>query len=345
MHVRQYMNAVFGNADTRAALGKSIEEGTLSHAILIEGDAGSGKRTLAREIAMSLLCENRESTAHPLPCRQCRACHLVDSDLATDVHYIRRGDKATLGVDAVREMIDDTAMSSVEFDTRLYIFEDTESMTPQAQNALLKIMEEPPEGVKLLLLTQSADSMLTTVRSRARLVRMQRFTAEEIEAYLKEKAPSLLAINAEEARAILLSSGGSIGRATELLSPQSSAAVKKARDEIAAILAALTQPSYIPLFSSLTALPQKRDELSRALLLLHTALCDLILLKRAENPPLSFFPSAEAVPEPLSSLRIGVLFAFVDAAERTLGELERNANVQASLAALASNLRNAKKER
>lgn len=345
MNTRQYMDAVFGNADTRRSLGQSIEAGVLSHAILIEGDIGSGKRTLASEIAMSLLCENRENRSHSLPCRTCRACHLVKEGLAPDVHYIRRGDKATLGVDAVREMIEDTAMASVEFDTKLYIFEDAEAMTVQAQNALLKVMEEPPEGVKLLLLTQSADSLLTTVRSRVRLVRMQRFSLSEIERYLEQNKPSLLSKDRAEAQAVLLTAGGSIGQAISLLSPESCIAVKKSREEILAILSALTQSSYAPLFSALGALPQKREELSRTLLLLHTALRDLILLKRAETPPLSFFTAPNTVPEPLSALRIGVLFAFTDAVERTLRELERNANVQASLTALAAALRNAKKER
>lgn len=346
--MRRYLTAVFGNADTRTALGQSIENASLSHAILIEGDLGSGKHTLAKEIAMASLCENRTNKQHPLPCRACRACHLAEEGLAPDIHYISRGDKSTLGIDAVREMIADTAMAAVEFENKLYIFEEAETMTAQAQNALLKIMEEPPEGVKILLLTESADSMLTTVRSRARLVRMQRFTPSEIEAYLTASNPALIGIvgmQEEEKNTILLSAGGSIGRAITLLSPQSKAGIKKEREEILSVLSALSQKSYATLLRALIALPQKREDLSRALLLLHTALTDLILCKRAETPPLSFFPTKESIPEGPASLRIGVLFAFTDAVAHTITELERNANISASVTALAACLRNAQKER
>ena len=207
----------------------------------------------------------------------------------------------------------------------------------QAQNALLKILEEPPEGVKILLLTKSADAMLSTVRSRARLVRMQRFTAEEISSYLTEREPALRrSFSSDEALfELLLSAGGSIGRAVKLLSPQSQSALKKEREETLSVLKALAERSYSPLFSAISALPQKREELSRALDRLHTALCDLVLLKRAEAPPLAFFPKADAIPDELLAFRIDTLFLFTDAVERGIAELERNANVTTTKTALA----------
>jgi len=346
--MRQYLNLVFGNTDTRLSLGKSTEQASLPHAILIEGDRGCGKHTLAKEITMAALCENKENLSHPLPCRACRACHLVNEGLVPDIHYISRGDKATLGVDAVREMIDDTVMSSVEFDYKFYVFEDAETMTVQAQNALLKIMEEPPASVKIILLTESADGMLSTVRSRARIFRMQRFTPEKITEYLEKREPSLLSLCQEdnaELNTLLLTANGSIGKAITLLSPQSRATVKKERDEVLSLLTALTKKSYASLLQALFALPQKREDLSRALLLFHTAIRDLILLKRAENPPLCFFPSFDAIPEALSALRIGTLFAFIDATRDTVSELEKNANIQATLTAFAARMRNIQKVR
>lgn len=346
--MRRYLNAIFGNRDICRSLGESIEKNALSHAILIEGDKGSGKRTLAQEIAKALLCEERENKSTPLPCCACRACYLVDHALAADLHYISRGERATLGVDAVREMIEDTTMSSTEFDQKIYIFEDAHTMTAGAQNALLKIMEEPPEGVVLILLTESADSMLTTVRSRARLIRMQRFTPEEITEYLKTDAEELIrpyASRTEELDALLLLAGGSIGEAKRLLTPESATVAKRERAEIFAILEALSKKSYASLSASLAALPQKREELKASLLLLHRALRDLILLKRAEAPPLTFFSSKDEIKDPVAALRIGMLFAFTDAVEGALTELERNAGIGSTVTMLAAKLRNAQKER
>ncbi|MBE6656398.1 MAG: hypothetical protein E7609_06000 [Ruminococcaceae bacterium] len=346
--MRQYLDAIFGNRESCRSLGESIEKNALSHALLIEGDAGSGKRTFAKEVAKAMLCENRENKSMPLPCSECRACYLVDHELALDLHFITKGERATIGVDTVREVIEDTNMSSTEFSHKIYVFEDAHTMTAGAQNALLKTMEEPPEGVKLILLTESADSMLTTVRSRARLLRMQRFTKDEIKAYLQENEPELIrpySSRPEELEAILLLAGGSIGEAIRLLSPESAATVKKERDKTLAVLNALSGKSYAPLSLALAALPAKREELKQSLLLLHTALCDLILLKRAERPPLSFFPSAEELPESIAALRIHMLFAFTDAIEEAVEQLDRNAGLQSTVTMLAAKLRNAQKER
>lgn len=346
--MRRYLDAIFGNRDVCRSLGESIEKNALSHALLIEGDKGSGKHTLAKEIAKAMLCEERENPNLPLPCLKCRACYLVENNLAADLHYISRGDRASLGVDTVREMIEDTTMSATEFDHRIYIFEEAHTMTVGAQNALLKIMEEPPDGVKLILLTESADSMLTTVRSRARLLRMQRFTPDEIANCLQSSSEELLrpyASRKDELDALLLLANGSIGEAKRLLSPESAALAKKERAEILNILNALSAKSYAILSKELSSLPQKREELKNALLLFSCALRDLILLKRAEAPPLSFFASPEEIPEPISALRIGMLFAFADATEEAIIELERNAGIQSTVTMLAAKLRNAQKER
>lgn len=346
--MRQYFPAIFGNRDTARALGESAERSALPHALLIEGAQGSGKRTLAKEIAMAALCESRKDTSHPLPCRSCRACYLIENGLAPDVHYVTRGDRATLGVEAVRDMIEDTAMAATELDYKIYIFEDAHTMTVQAQNALLKVMEEPPAPVKILLLTEDADSMLTTVRSRARLLRMQRFTPEEIRTYLEAHHADLLApfaLRTEELAATLLSAGGNIGRAIALLSPKSQAALQKERAAILGVLSALADQSYSALLGALSALPQKRDELASALLLLHTAVRDLILLKHAEDPPLTFFPTHAEIPERFNAFRAGTLFAYADTILQATDELARNANVSTTVTALALRLRNAQKVR
>ena len=239
-------------------------------------------------------------------------------------------------------------MSATEFDYKLYIFEEAHTMTAGAQNALLKIMEEPPEGVKLILLTESADSMLPTVRSRARLLRMQRFTPEELTAYLEKNAESLIrpyASKREELDALLLLAGGCIGNAMRLLSPEAASAVKRERSEVLALLEALAGKSYAALFAALTAIPSKREDLKDELLLLHSALRDLILLKRAEHPPLSFFPVTEKIPDSIAAIRISTLLAFTNAIEGAVAELERNANIQSTVTMLAANLRDAQKER
>ena len=95
----------------------------------------------------------------------------------------------TMGVDVVRALRNDVSVVPNDLDFKIYIVEDAHTMTEQAQNALLVMLEEPPPNVFLLLLAESADAMLVTVRSRVRLYRMELFPTEEIDAYLMQKSP------------------------------------------------------------------------------------------------------------------------------------------------------------
>ena len=129
------------------------------------------------------------------------------------------------------------------------------------------------------------------------------------------------------------------------MSPPSVAAVRKENEQILAVLHALTDTAYAPLYTAVAALPQKREELCRILRLLHTALRDLTLLCREDNPPLIFFTSPDAIPEPLKGFRINTLIAFADATESTIEALIRNANITTAEAALVCRFRSAQKEK
>ena len=148
--------------DHLANLKNSIRNGRVSHAYILAGEAGSGRGKIAESFALALLCE--EGTGEP--CGSCHAC--VQTLAGTNPDLIRiRADKASIGVDEIRQKLNDTArIKPFAGRYKVYIIYDAEKMTPAAQNALLKTMEEPPDYAVIILITAREDALLETVRSR-----------------------------------------------------------------------------------------------------------------------------------------------------------------------------------
>ena len=165
--MREYLSCVAGNEALRARLGGELARGAISHAYIVEGEAGCGKHTLARAIALAMACEQREGEG-PFPCMSCPSCRKILAGNSPDVITVsREEDKVTMGVDVIRALREDVPLYPNDLDIKLYIIEDAHTMTTQAQNALLLTLEEPPPFVMFLLLTERADALLETIRSRA----------------------------------------------------------------------------------------------------------------------------------------------------------------------------------
>ena len=340
--MRRYLDALFGNEGLRSDLGKSIENGALHHALLIEGPEGCGKRTLALQIAAAEVCENKHAGNLPLPCGACRACRLVMSGNSPDISFISKGSRATLGVEAVREAKEDMFLSPTEFAVKFYIFEDAETMTVQAQNALLIVLEEPPTTTKIILLTKESEAMLSTIRSRARLLRMETFSPLALRRYFEEAEPSLLAPYKDRESAlsaVFLAAGGRIGEAKRYLTKEGFEELEEKRRVTDAILSAVTkEPSFSKLCDAFALLPAKREPLFEALTLLHLALRDLILFKKDENAPLLYCTDASLAEDYARAVPISRLLFMADRITATLEDIERNANLQTALTLLKCDL-------
>ena len=154
--MRQMLDSVIGNSLLKSKLLSDILSDTLSHAYIIEGKKGSGRHTIAYMTAAALVCEKLNDTASPLPCLKCPSCKKILGQKSPDVITVTREDKATLGVDAIRFLRNDVRVVPNDLDYKIYVIEDADTMTPQAQNAFLLTLEEPPEYVKFFLLCEDS---------------------------------------------------------------------------------------------------------------------------------------------------------------------------------------------
>jgi hypothetical protein len=163
------------------------------HAVLISGPGSSGKTTLALDLAAGLLCRDPDPEARP--CRMCRGCRLVESGNHPDLHrlapegpggQVRIGSASDPDPGTVRHLIGELSLLSAEGGARVAIVEAAHRLNDDAQNALLKLLEEPPAGVTIVLCADDEECLLPTVRSRCARVRVGAAAGREIEAWLGE---------------------------------------------------------------------------------------------------------------------------------------------------------------
>ncbi len=205
---------IIGHEDVIAHMKRAIELDRVSHAYILSGPEGCGKKTLASVFAMSLLCENRRGGG-PVPCGTCTSCRKAMSGNHPDIIYVRHAKDTVLSVDEVREQIGATAqIRPYESERKIYIIDDADLMNPQAQNALLKTIEEPPEYAIFLLLTVGTEPLLPTIRSRCVLLSLHPVSPDRIADYLSHT----YALSDEDAAVIAAFAQGSVGMAKEAAS-------------------------------------------------------------------------------------------------------------------------------
>lgn len=202
-----------GNQKIKEQLVSLLETGRFPHALIIEGEEGLGKKTLAKEIALSLICQDNENK----PCRACAQCKKVIKGFHPDVcEYSPDESKKSrpFTVDTVRDIIADAAIKPNEAQYKICILNECERMNPSAQNALLKIIEEPPEYAIFLLLTTSKSVFLETVLSRSVVISLEGVDFQEGAQFICERDESL---DFDEVSQAIALCNGNIGKTLEML--------------------------------------------------------------------------------------------------------------------------------
>lgn len=207
-------DALLGNERLKENLRSSIHRGRISHFYLISGPAGSGKRTLAKLLAAAILCKAADK-----PCGNCPACRKVFGAGHPDYITIDDPEKKTVPVELIRDARADMYIRPNEADRKIYLFPRAQDMGIPGQNALLKVLEEPPAYGVFILLTDNPQKLLPTVRSRCTELALSALPEDIAFRELKQAFPQ-----AEDAavRAAINRSGGFLGQAKEILEAGSS---------------------------------------------------------------------------------------------------------------------------
>lgn len=200
---------IIGQEENKKHLQNAIAMEKVSHAYIISGEQGSGKRMLAEAFAQTLLCEKGGREA----CGECHSCRQAASHNHPDIIYVTHEKPATIGVDDVRHQINDTIIiKPYSSRYKIYIVDEAEKMNVQAQNALLKTIEEPPAYAVILLLTTNDAGFLPTILSRCVSLSMKPATREQIQKMLMEQ----YGIPDYQAKVVVAFAQGNVGKAVKL---------------------------------------------------------------------------------------------------------------------------------
>lgn len=173
--------------DLMLELINTVHSGSCHQAYIFEGPDGLNVMESAKLFAASLTCQNPTSA----PCGDCPVCKLTYSENNPDIVYITTEDKKSIGVDKVREMSKDVYIKPFSAERKVYIIEDGMALTDEAQNAMLKILEEPPEYAVFIIIISSSARLLPTVLSRCTKVRFTPLSVARMESYIEENYKDL----------------------------------------------------------------------------------------------------------------------------------------------------------
>ena len=174
---------VVGHKDILKYISSAVENNRVSHAYILNGERGSGKKMLANLFAMTLLCETGDNE----PCGKCHSCKQAESGNHPDIIRVTHEKPNSISVDDIRTQVNNTVdIKPYQGPYKVYIIPQADMMTPQAQNALLKTIEEPPSYAVFLLLTENAETLLPTINSRCVMLKLRNIKDTLIKKYLME---------------------------------------------------------------------------------------------------------------------------------------------------------------
>lgn len=204
---------VIGQEQIVTHLQNAISSKKVAHAYIIHGERSSGKEFIAKVFAKALQCEGDGEK----PCGECRSCKQAEGNNHPDIIFVQHEKPNTIGVEDIRQKINsDIAIKPYSGSHKVYIVNECEKMTVQAQNALLKTLEEPPAYAVILLLTTSLDTLLPTILSRCVALNMRPLQDDLVKNYLMRQ----IHVPEYKAEVCVAFARGNLGRAKALASSE-----------------------------------------------------------------------------------------------------------------------------
>lgn len=255
-------------------LKSAIRSGKVAHAYIFDGEKGMGKKTLASVFVKALQCEEPlESREDTEPCGKCHSCIMADSGSHPDIVTVTHEKPNSIGVDEIREqVVNDVLIRPYSGGRKVYIIPDAHLMTVQAQNALLKTLEEPPGYAVIILLPDNKDMLLPTLISRSVCLPMRAVKDEEIAKFLREKKGT----PEYETETLVSFAQGNLGKA-ELLSE--SEEFKELWEEVRHLLTDIRRMSDVDVSAAASKAQERKDWKDDYLSLLLLWFRDVLFLK------------------------------------------------------------------
>ena len=300
------LNSFIGHESIKLQIEYSIRAGMVSHAHLIVGEDGIGKSFIAKALALKILGKTEDKQYADI-----------------DEYRVLKG-KQSIGVDEIRDIIEEISKKPYESDKKVVILYEADSMTDQAQNAFLKTIEEPPNNVFIILICENLEAILDTIRSRCQIHKLYRLSNEDIVRFLKRDFPDL---SAEESRTALTFSDGIPGRAVKFINDE----VLKATRNLMLDILISSQKKEKSEFIKYDNLLTKNKDYKEVLTWIVSYVRDTLVYKETGNIDLIVnIDKAQLIKELAGMFSFIKLNDIIDIVNYTRMNLERNVNSTAT---------------
>ena len=270
-------NDIIGQDQIKEYFQRAIRQHNISHAYILTGEPGMGRKTMANAFAMTLLCESGEER----PCSTCHSCRQFLTGNHPDVIRVHHEKPNSIGVDDVRDQIvNDVQIKPYSSQYKIYMVDEAEKMTVQAQNALLKTIEEPPSYAIIIFITANAEGFLPTILSRCITLKLKPLYDKVIQEYLEKN----LQIDKTQAGICTSFARGNLGKAIRLASSEEFMTM---RQEITALLKQVYRMSVLDMLETLKHIKDSGIDIRTCIdfmklwyrdVLMFKATCDMNLL-------------------------------------------------------------------
>jgi DNA polymerase-3 subunit delta' len=249
-----FLDSFAGNKLAIQVLDRALESKRVASAYLFHGPDGVGKSLVALHFAKTLVCRKQETQ----PCGDCSSCRRVDSGNHPDVHWYKpSGKMRVVRIDEVRELIAQTGLKAFESDYKVFIITEADRMMPQAQNAILKTLEEPSGRSVLILISSNPAALLPTIVSRCQEVSFLPIPRDEFQNAIEEK----WGLGKEEAHLVACLASGSMGSAKRLIDRDNLGR----RQVLLSLLAGLSRGGFQEVHATVRAVDEELKQMAKQL--------------------------------------------------------------------------------
>lgn len=270
---------ILGHEMIKEHFQKAIQNDKVSHAYILAGEQGMGRKTLAKAFAMTLLCERSNQE----PCMECHSCKQILSGNHPDVLWVTHEKPNSIGVDDIRTQINDTiSLRPYSSAYKIYMVDEAEKMTVQAQNALLKTIEEPPSYAVIILMTTNEEIFLPTILSRCIKLNLKPLKDHVVSAYLTES----LGVPESQADIYAAFARGNLGKAIHL---SSSEEFKLLYQEVLGLLKNIKEMDISSLLNYIKRLQEEHLDLYDCLDFMQLWYRDILMFKVTKDMNLLIF--------------------------------------------------------
>jgi len=311
-------NDIVGQNEVVNSLKNILKEHSTRHAYIFAGPEGIGKRLVAKVFASALLCIDSDSLE---ACGECQLCRLFQSGTNPDF-YVLETEGTSISVDDIRKMQQDISIRPMYSEKKVYLIAEADKMTVQAQNCLLKTLEEPPEYAVIILTAVNINNLLETIRSRCILYNFRKNTDEEIRQCIKKvKGHELSGIDF-----IVSYADGIPGKAIRMIESEDFLSV---RDKVIEIVLKLRDSNLAEIFDVYGFFEDNKDNVDSILDIMLMFYRDLLIVKKVgkENILINS-DKKDIILKNAKRYEINKLIKNVNAIEEARKNIKQNANYQ-----------------